>query len=117
MRTGRHPLRLADAQLVIDPAVTRIKIPGGRVVDRGAARTEDRDARPGKGVVQRDPDWFDGDINQLPGGVLGAFLVVMLVIFLLGFGMPALQLQGVPSSAIFWAVEGEKWLVRRAQVA
>ena len=26
----------------------------------------------------------------------------ILVIFLLGFGMPALQLQGVPSSAIFW---------------
>ena len=26
----------------------------------------------------------------------------ILVIFLLGFGMPALQLQGVPSDAIFW---------------
>jgi polar amino acid transport system permease protein len=28
----------------------------------------------------------------------------ILVIFILGFGMPALQLQGVPSSDVFWAI-------------
>ena len=28
----------------------------------------------------------------------------ILVIFILGFGMPALELQGVPNSDVFWAI-------------
>lgn len=56
-------------------------------------------------------------IRSLPGPVFTPLRVLavsysilfrgmptILVIFLLGFGMPALQLQGVPNSDLFWAI-------------